>query len=588
MNKVKKRRSFIAQILLVFSILIIITVVSLYFLFSSISSRSLLEQQKKNIGKMLEYSDHQISLIIDSIDKISLRMMVDSGLYEMMSQLKSKREKSFAHFSDNIIRQLALMMHDNKGIVDVSIHYNGFSYAYHSDVIVKYAAIKDSEYWHEIQQEKGSIMFFPPDSGRFIIDPASEKKGYIWMARVMNMTDLEHFEQSFSDVENKPVLIVVLEPEIFSEVVLNNISTPKARYSLLDSDGLQLSIPVGIPEAGLQRFSEVTQIQQVEGSFDVGNTLYSYRKYDKIKWYHLVHLPKEALTGQMQQKMMSNILYLSLSLLLIMPSIAALFFRLLYRPINKLVTSVKKIENGEFGYQIEKETTNEFGYLTDQFNHMSSALAHLIQENYQSRLREKDTEIMSLTIQFNPHYLYNTLNAIHWVAMRGDARESADLIRKLALMMRYTSDTKQEHTYLRDDLDWMRRYLDLMKARYGDLFTVYWNVDEAILNERVPKLFLQPLVENCIVHAFNDIDIGGEIEVAGISNLDVMTYTVRDNGCGISEEKIQILIKEQIQSYGGLANVQRRIKLIYGEEYGIKIKSYPGNGTTVEIKMPKK
>lgn len=129
------------------------------------------------------------------------------------------------------------------------------------------------------------------------------------------------------------------------------------------------------------------------------------------------------------------------------------------KPVNALVKAVHAIENGEFGYEVTVKGHNELSYLTEQFNHMSRVIQHLIEENYQVRLREKETEIMSLTIQFNPHYLYNTLNSIFWVANQEGARETARMLRELSRMMRYTSDHKRELTKLKDDLEWMYSYI---------------------------------------------------------------------------------------------------------------------------------
>lgn len=225
-------------------------------------------------------------------------------------------------------------------------------------------------------------------------------------------------------------------------------------------------------------------------------------------------------------------------------------------------------------------------YLVHRFNRMSLSIQRLIQENYQAQIRQRDMEILSLTTQFNPHFLYNTLNIIHWEVRHGDSKKAADMIKSLSSMMRYTTDQKQELTLLGDDIAWMHQYLDLMNARYGELFHVEWAVEESHFQTLVPKLFLQPLVENSILHGFRNIETGGVLRIEISHEGTELLFAVSDNGCGMDPDYAASLLQAPVDHHIALYNVHHRIQLHYGEAYGLRIKTSPGCGTKVYGRIP--
>ena len=375
-----------------------------------------------------------------------------------------------------------------------------------------------------------------------------------------------------------------------SSDLLKSVSIEGAHYMLLDENGRAFEndeLTPGDDFEGLTERITTEKLGDHAGMYDDGTMLYYYVQSKKTGWHHVVYVRREAIIGSMLYEMMEYILRASAILLLAMLAMAGLFSRALSRPVNKLVAAVRQIEGGVFGQEIEYTSANEMGYLVEQFNKMSLSIQRLIRENYQVRLREKDTEIMSLTTQFNPHYIYNTLNAIHWCAVRGNAREAANMIKSLALMMRYTSDQKQECTRLWDDIEWMTRYLLLLEARHGDLFRTKWKIDPKLMDMLVPKLFLQPLVENCVLHGFKDIETGGLITIEGHGVGDALKFSVMDNGCGMTKAEVEALLDGGEHSSIGLINVQRRIQLICGPDYGLHIASEVGVGTCITVIISK-
>jgi two-component system sensor histidine kinase YesM len=215
---------------------------------------------------------------------------------------------------------------------------------------------------------------------------------------------------------------------------------------------------------------------------------------------------------------------------------------------------------------------------------MSVTLRQLIDENYKVRLSEQEARLQTLMMQFNPHFLYNTLNVINWVALRGNTKKASTLIVSLSRMLRYTCDNRQERTKFSDDMEWLKQYLMLMEARFEGLFTVEWDVEEVCLLLELPKLFMQPLLENSILHGFGDRKHGGEIQIrARIAGGDVVCE-VQDNGVGMTKDQAERVLKVEGESIG-LYNTNKRIQLMFGEGYGLTIESSAGCGCLVRVLM---
>jgi two-component system sensor histidine kinase YesM len=252
--------------------------------------------------------------------------------------------------------------------------------------------------------------------------------------------------------------------------------------------------------------------------------------------------------------------------------------------IKRLNQGVDALKAGNFATQIKDNRQDEFTYLVQNFNGMSVTLRQLIDENYKVRLSEQEARLQTLMMQFNPHFLYNTLNVINWVALRGNTKKASALIVSLSRMLRYTCDNRQERTKFADDMEWLKQYLMLMDARFEGLFTVVWDVEEECFDLELPKLFMQPLLENSILHGFGDRKHGGEIQIrARMTGGDVICE-VQDNGVGMTKEQAERVLKVEGESIG-LYNTNKRIQLMFGEGYGLTIESSAGGGCMVRVLM---
>lgn len=595
MIKKRKRKQYFAlttRLMLVFCLLLILTVVLLFISFYSMSRETLVSQTAQHMHTMLQMADEIITAQMSSLIDQTLQTMVDEELYHELDCLYTQEKQGVPYVSTRIKERLAFWFSRYEDIVAADIVYHEVAFTYHREGIIRYDQLRASPQWEKIQKGNGTLLWFPPQTSRFFETDTQERQklGVIWLARTMNMTNLTRYTQTFLHEKEKPVLLLCLQPDVFTDVLQRNMKINEAEYFLTDSQGAVLSGDdnrIGMSLSNLQKAIRNKKSGWILARYDDKPAIYCYSASALTGWTHVVVVKQETVTEGLLNEISRSVINLSLVLIVAMILLAILFFRTLSTAVKKLTVAAKCMENGTFGEQIEYRRKDEFSYLIHRFNVMSRSIRQLIDENYRIKLREKDTQIMALTIQFNPHYLYNTLNSIQWMALKGNVKETSRMILSLANMLRYTSDQQQELTLLREDREWLERYLYLMQARYEDLFEVRWCLKDFFNDLLVPKLFLQPLVENAILHGFDGMESGGILTIGGEETSDALCFYVQDNGCGMTLQAFEQQLNTNETHSIGIMNVQKRIQLIYGEDYGLGLDTEYKCGTRILVRIGK-
>ncbi|HRX42785.1 MAG TPA: histidine kinase, partial [Clostridia bacterium] len=260
------------------------------------------------------------------------------------------------------------------------------------------------------------------------------------------------------------------------------------------------------------------------------------------------------------------------------------------KPTAKLIEHMKKLESGRFSDKIDEVRRDEFGRVFSAYNNMSEEIENLIQELYQEKLVKREMELKILQEKINPHFLYNTLDTINWIAREHNVEDISKMVIALSTMYRKTFNKGRDLISIRDVMTSIACYLDIQQIRYGDSFDYEINCEEGTENLEILNLIIQTLVENAIVHGIEGLSGKGRIEINTSRNGDYLTVSVSDNGNGMSLEKLE-LIRTSINASGmesesGLRNVQKRIKLYYGNNFGIDIHSEANAGTKVSVTIP--
>jgi len=264
------------------------------------------------------------------------------------------------------------------------------------------------------------------------------------------------------------------------------------------------------------------------------------------------------------------------------------------RPVIALRSLMKEAEEGNLAVRFEGREEDEIGHLGKSFNTMIEEIQKLIDLVYREQQSKREAELKTLQEQIKPHFLYNTLDTIHWMAQDRGASDIVQIVSALTSLFRIALSKGKEMISLADELEHVRSYLIIQKLRYEDKFDYSLCVQEEVLPFQVLKLTLQPLVENAIYHGIKERRGHGTIRVDALRRDETLVLRVCDNGVGMSQEKLDnvrtLLTKapaESSQKTGyGISNVNERIQLSFGKSFGLRFESELGEGTTVEILHP--
>ncbi len=266
-------------------------------------------------------------------------------------------------------------------------------------------------------------------------------------------------------------------------------------------------------------------------------------------------------------------------------------------PINRLVHSIKKVEEENVHQEVIVDREDELGYLSKCFNKMSKEIDNLLNRVYKEELTRREAELKALQAQINPHFLFNTLESINWMAQLNNVPEIRDMVTSLGALIEASIGKGSPMVPLSKELKYIDSYLLIMKNRYGERLSYESDIDTSLLGQEVPKLILQPLIENAIYHGIDKMRKKGTIKLTIRREDETIYIEIMDNGKGMLPEEVEDLnqkFKEDRDDYIlgdnrksiGLANVNGRVKLFFGKDYGLQIESEYETYTKMKLYLP--
>lgn len=311
---------------------------------------------------------------------------------------------------------------------------------------------------------------------------------------------------------------------------------------------------------------------------------------DNTDWYMITVVPYSSILSG-SKAIRNDLILIMIVIGTIAYSLAFYFSKSLNNRISKLIKAMRKVYSGDLNTYIADSNKDEIGELIEDYNFMIKKMAVLIEEQYKTGKEVKNAELKALQSQINPHFLYNTLDMINWMALKNMNTEISEAVRSLAKFYKLSLSKGKDTISIKDEVAHVSLYVQIQNMRYSNRISFKLDVDEEIFNYSILKITLQPIVENSILHGIlGKGSENGEIVISSIIENDDIILYVKDDGIGISEESIKKILSGDINSKKGsgygIKNINQRIKLYYGESYGLAFKSELGKGTTVEIRVP--
>ena len=371
---------------------------------------------------------------------------------------------------------------------------------------------------------------------------------------------------------------------------INNVGIGQHGYCfLMDESGILYHPQQQLIYSQLKSEDTDTLANLPDGTYSESNVIYVLQTVEGSPWRVVgVSYVDELVTSNLWENFW--LLALAAVAILLAALVSSIVIsRALSRPLKGLSRAMRLFEKSADTFTYAPVGgAREVQELSESFGHMVVKIQHLMETVRREEINLRKTELKALQAQINPHFLYNTLDSIAWMCEQGRNDEAVQMVNALAQLFRISISRGHELIPIRSELRHAESYLKIQKHRYKNQFSYRFDVDESCLDFLCNKITLQPIIENAIYHGINGLVDEGEIVITLRADGSDVVFTVADNGVGMEEEQIQAILRKERSDHTGIGikNVNDRLKIYFGEGYGITIDSEPDVGTTVTIRMP--
>ncbi len=438
------------------------------------------------------------------------------------------------------------------------------------------------------------------------------KRGVVWLktygARIYDGTGLINViscRMTISSKKNYDEIASVLQLDIeetkLSKIFSAGISSDEEIY-LVDSTGYIISHPdssligkEGLTPTELKAVLE-NETGHLSGKMSNNSDLVAFSKLSVPNWYLIMRLPATTVYGTdiYSFDVMRAVLILAVILVFVV-SLIIIYSSIVENTVKRINNAIMVLKNEGIDQADNVATLNDknnksLALLENNANQLVITIKKLMEESYEAKLKARDFQLKALQAQINPHFLYNTLDAIKWMILEDYKQDSIWMINAFSRYFRLSLSKGRDVVTLRDELELIESYIGIMQKRFSNISTIEINIDEDLKNCLIPKLSLQPLVENALNHGIlHSQNNDGSLTIAAREEEERLIIVIKDNGNGMSQQQLDNILEPSNSSNTkgyGLGNVDERLKLFGGEDCGLSISSEINVGTTVTISLP--
>nr|WP_330379375.1 sensor histidine kinase [Butyrivibrio sp. AE2032] len=449
--------------------------------------------------------------------------------------------------------------------------------------------VTDQTWFQSALQKPENLHFSLPHVQNIFVDDPTFR--YYWVISLSRNVELNR-----GGVPGQGVLLVDMNYAVIEQMMEGVNDNPSEQYVYLcDRNGNIIYHPMLMQiSAGLYRENNAYAAAYDDGShkevFQGQTRIVTVETMSYTGWKLVSVIPTSNSYLGMKDTRYFAVMVLSITLLAML-ILNRLVARRVTRPIVKLNDSIREIEMGNVKPSIYIGGPSEIEHLGRTLRDSYNQINVLMKEMVASQEEKRKSELDALQSQINPHFLYNTLDSIVWMIEGEKYSDAVFMITQLASLFRVSLSSGKTIIPIEDEIRHASNYMNIQKVRFKDAFSIDFDIDDEIKSFCTVKLIVQPILENAVYYGVKDME-DGEIKVKGYKGEDGDIYiTVSDNGFGMSEEQLEFLLTDdtRVRKKGsgvGLINVQRRIQLRFGQQYGLKIESEPDEGTVVTIHLP--
>ena len=528
----------------------------------------LLEQSYDNINEEIEKMNQNFSMLLEPCLTTLDILYVDESLCGYLSQDYSRDSyEEMFYYIDRKITGIYLV---NPSISRIRFYSSNSTLPSDNYYFFNENVMADQERSHT-RQAKGKVVLNGVNS--------PEGEMHLCLERLLNV---------YPQGKTESILSLEIEYNLLNEFVKTQNKTDT--IFLTDSSGMILaaSRPERVGKNIVQWMPDWKPADKIQTEFtDEGADKIGISTESSFETYIVMISDKEATLKNMKtvSGQMMFLIFLSAAVVMIL---ILLYSKWLSDRVSKVMYAARKLGDGEFDYVLEDMGKDEIGQIGDAFNVLNVKIQRLIRENYEKKIKLQSEELNLMQEQINPHFLYNALSVISAMALRERGMQTVKSVKYLADFYRISLNKGKQILSIQEEMELLKNYMKIQKLRFGSSIQVEYDIKKELLTLKTIKLLLQPLVENSIHHGRKSDEEVLMIRVRVQLDGEHVCFSVEDNGVGIEQDKLEKL-RSQLEKFEegyGLKNVHNRVRLTYGEEYGVKIESVFGKGTRVLVYIP--
>ncbi|HHW00348.1 MAG TPA: histidine kinase [Clostridiaceae bacterium] len=573
------------KIIIMYLPLIIIPLFIQAYVSSSIFSKIIIEKTKKNIYDNSGLIISRIESKLESVENCANTLVITLNkvlVEELTAGIDPMTDLNLQNKIRNQLSFALLLFPDVESVAFIDV--NGKIYG--SDALLEYNEEKTikSKILEEIDTTSGNNIWFEMQTRDYLTTDKNvpvltlgKRIVNIYTGQKLGSLVLNIKENSLSDIYKKV------------DIGLSG------HYYIVDNKGVIISsqnqddVLKRIDDFSLLGWilnsNNTTEIMTLNGI----KVLVARNRFQNSEFNLVCQIPLNALTSEIKDITLIIVL-IGIACLLFALWIAGKLSRLLVEPIIKLSNNMSKVKEGNIDVYCDITTSDEIGLLASGFNTMIKRIKLLIDNVYKEQKKKREYELALIQSQIKPHFLYNTLDVIYVLAEMNKIDGVKKTTKALADFYRSVLSSGREIITIEEEIKMVKEYLFIQKIRFPDVFDFEIDIDKDILKNCIVKLTIQPIVENAIYHGLRKKGTFGNVVIKGYSSNDKIIIKIIDDGIGVSEENLKKILENKNidkKTSFGICSVHDRIRLFFGEKYGLDIKSKPGEGTEVTISLPK-
>jgi two-component system sensor histidine kinase YesM len=556
-----------------------------------IASRRYTTQLVRQIARHIEY-------YIDYMDSVSVLVQADGSIQEYLDAEQNTTGAEFEAITEAARLPLNVMESARQDISFIGVFgYTGPPLTANQDDVINPFVAPERQSWYIAAREAGGEAVLSSSHVQNII-----KDNYPWVISL---------SREIAGGENgrgKGILLVDLNFRIINRICSSVQLGQRGYVFIVDKNGDIVYHPQQQLLYGGLKTENIRRIMEEEESYFSGggenrDKFYSVETMYSTGWKVVGVNYRDELVEN-QDSIRRNYTFWGLSFLLVSMLVSVVLSRRISKPIRELRRTMKDVEQGNFDVTAGVHSSDEIGELGKDFNIMIGEIKKLLNRITDEQEQKRKSELNALQMQINPHFLYNTLDSVIWMAERGKQDEVIAMSSALARLFRLSISKGKEIINVASEIEHVKNYLTIQKIRYKDRLDYRIQVDDDILHLRIVKIILQPLVENAIYHGIKNSSSPGTVIISGYRTGKGMDLVVRDNGAGMDGETLarirrRLAGEEETApeftgetgarrpgSGVGVRNVDERIKLYFGPDYGLEFESRENQGAAVFIHLP--